>query len=930
MKNQTLNEKELIADLGLEGAANVISDRITRDIDNTYVASRLYASHIRTIAIPAYQLYTEYKHMMDKSVQSFIISNFDTLEAMIDRERDNIYTYSGIRDIVVNYLFKIKGEPREEIQWMWMRVAVQVAYPDLNDIKATYDMLSTKLGIHATPTCVNAGMCNNQLESCFCIDIGDNMNSIANAQKLVLMGSKCNGGFGIYVGRIRHSRVYNRGITKGVPGLLYHLFNNSVAYADQLGSRPGACTAYCPVWHKDIETFIIMRNKVTAGPLWIEHINLAVCIPDLFYIRAQQNKQWSLFCPRETQLLWASKHGVDISDSSAVDKCPSLCDMHGKDFEQFYLMCEDAGIASATVSASDLEHQIQIQTCQSGMPFIFNIDNVNRKSNQQHLGTIVHSNLCVHPDTLILTSKGDIPIIDLVGKVTTVWNGLTWSSVTPRKTGESQLLWEIFFSNGRRIVCTPYHKFHILGNSPVSSVIEARSLSIGDQLIPWLDPNTNRLVDPISVTSIVKDVCVSDTYCFNEPINHTGIFNGIIAGNCTEIVQFSKPDEIYPTCDLATINIAQMLDVSGTAIDWKKLAAITRLLVRNLNRVIDRTSGILDNTGYKLCQQYLKSEDPVEREVASRLISYMEKDPTANARNSNRAVGIGIMGFTSMLSQLNICYGSNASIDLLCNIRAAIYWHSLDESHRLAQISGPYVTFEGSSISKGILTPDQWIDENQYFASLGHNRYNFKLISPSRFGVSETWDDLRTRVKSGIRNSFLTCQMPNVTTANIFAVSAGIEPYYEILKSRNGASGSTVVIYESFISVMKKYDLYDSQKITSYLMENYGKVQGLHTIFDIDDPRREKCKKLESLFESSFSINKKTYILLNQISGMYVDQAQSLNIFFDKPNSEYMVTLNRYAWMNGCKTRYYCRRMMESLSRKTLCTKDDPECRSCQ
>jgi ribonucleotide reductase alpha subunit len=183
---------------------------------------------------------------------------------------------------------------------MWMRIAVQVAMPQytwvnkgkwmkvisgsIEEVRETYEILSRREGIHATPTCVNAGFHIPQLESCFVVPMGDSMLSISDVHKIAAMGSKCNGGFGIDVGRIRHSRVANRGNTKGIPGVL-KLFNTLVPYADQLGSRPAAINVLAPVWHVDIETFLTMRDMKAPKDIQCTNLNYTVSIPDLFYKR---------------------------------------------------------------------------------------------------------------------------------------------------------------------------------------------------------------------------------------------------------------------------------------------------------------------------------------------------------------------------------------------------------------------------------------------------------------------------------------------------------------------------------------------------------------------------------------------------------------------------------------------------------------------
>lgn len=754
---------DLISKLGYEGAASVVTSESVDNLDYVYLAGDLYRRYIESVCLDEKELLKKYKYRFTSEFYSFVLSNYDILSSYIVRDRSTGYKYSSIKDIASNYLMKQGSSILEDIQWMWMRVAVQVAMPNLDDIRDTYDILSTRKAIHATPTCVNAGIrCNNedrsQMESCFLISIGDSMSSIANTQKLFLMGSKNNGGFGVDISRIRHSQVSNRGITKGVPGLL-NIWNTIVPYADQLGSRPGAATFFLSIHHKDIETFIKMKDKNSS--IQATNLNYAVSIPDLFMKRVESNMKWSLFCPRDEKRLWVRLHGGDCNISDDVDKAPCLSDLHGEDFNTFYMKYEESDIVYKTVDARDLWMKICTLRSTIGSPFIFFKDNVNRKSNHQHLGTITQSNLCM------------------------------------------------------------------------------------------------------------------------------------------EIVQYTKPEEIAASCDLATINLPEF--VRGDDIDWYSLGRITRLLTRNLNRVIDRTSGIL----------------PRSESI----------DPSRTGCLTHRAIGIGVMGFASMLSLMEIEYGSSRSIDIGTRIRACIYYHSMDESVSLAERDGKCQSWYGSPLSKGILHPDMYEME-----CISENRRRYVSVEPSSFGIDATWDMLRQRVKRGTRNSLTTCQMPNSTTSSVIGVSPGVEPFFDILYSSSNINGSRMDIYDSFKTVMMRYNLYDPVLLAHHLKENKGSISKLETVYD--PVYRDTILRIKSFFKNGFTVNKKKMLQLYQSMGVYVDQAQSTNIFYDRPNAEYLSQLQMDAWKDGCKTLYYVHRkttdkisLQSSKKEPEVCTAD---CRSCQ
>lgn len=1199
--------RDLVSSMGYMRAAKILSESLDKNVEYTYVAGVLYALSLQEKAVDMHQFVQEKSTLFNPLYREFFLAHYEALQSVIDHTRDFGYQFAAVKTIAKNYLFKYKGEPIESIQWAWMRVAIQVAAPledwrhysqgkdVLREVIATYNILSQREGIHATPTCINAGYSTPQLESCFLVRIGDNMLSIADVQKLLLVGSKCNGGFGVFVGDIRHSRVANRGITKGVIGLA-KVINGLVPYADQLGSRPMAVNLILPIWHCDTPTFITMKDENAPLDVRATQLNYTVSIPDLFYQRCLEGGNWSLFCPRECKIQWVKEHGGDPDNTHEIDAAPSLCDVWGDKFVEYYLMCERAGIVKQVMKARDLDAGLNTYRAMIGEPYRLNIDNVNRKSNQKNLGTLVQTNLCVHGSTLILTDKGYIPIQDRVDKETVIWNGFEWSTVTPKMTGEDQHLLTVRFSNGSTLKCTDYHKFYTKESYSRSKTImvEARHLRPGMKLIKCDYPIVNQYdedtesmfkqyaythgffcgdgtyctgrpyvrlygekeklleylnirgeviretgeqericcklpfeippkftipmnasidtklrwlegyvdadgcvtkcdkYDTIQVSSIniefidgiklllqtlgcdckyslMRSACkkrlpknngskeygiydckdiyrmtistknlktlynlgfkpkrlqfnisdgiltqkdtsryitiesvmdegeYADTYCFTEPKRHMGIFNGIITGQCTEILQYTCAEpsgphgEMAATCDLATINVASLVRYTGknTVIDWKRLEEITRQFVRNLDRVLDRTSGILPNEGEKEIDSLLSSGETGTqlREMLLRMKKNIQRDPTYNARQKTRAIGIGIMGLASLFALLGIEYGSKESMEIGARIRAAIYMYSLDESCLLASEKGSYPLFEGSPLSQGILTHDMWAQEDIERKSLeasmeiapssigrtsnegtsshemhfsefvepdyvqaykeASKRYTWKEIDPSLFGSSLSWDDLRTKVRRGVRNSLLTCQMPNATTSGAFGVSASIEPFYEVYFTTDNANGKDTTIYDALRDVFLVSGLYDPEKIASYLYQNKGRIDGLSSVFP--EESKDKVKALEKLFPHAFRINKKKYLLFIQYMGRYIDQAQSTNIFFDKPNASYLARLSYMNWINGASTEYYVRRLagtekvdpfmdrsskdipLTNINQSTpLCRRDNPDCVSCQ
>jgi len=230
------------------------------------------------------------------------------------------------------------------------------------------------------------------------------------------------------------------------------------------GKRNGSFAIYLEPWHADIEIFLQMRKNHGDEELKARDLFYALWIPDLFMQRVKENGTWTLMCP---------------------DECPGLADAHGEEFEKLYKSYETLKKGRATVQARDLWFKIMDAQMETGTPYLCYKDSANRKSNQKNLGTIKSSNLCVAPETLILTDKGHIEIQSLKDETVQVWNGNEFSEVTVRKTGEDQELIKIYTDDGLFIECTPYHKFFIQSSYALSSQskVDAKDLSIGDKLI---------------------------------------------------------------------------------------------------------------------------------------------------------------------------------------------------------------------------------------------------------------------------------------------------------------------------------------------------------------------------------------------------------------------------------------------------------------
>lgn len=389
------------------------------------------------------------------------------IESMIDYNRDYLIDYFGFKTLERAYLFKVHNKVVERPQHMWMRVAIGIHGSNLELVRETYNLMSQKYFTHATPTLFNAGTPHPQLSSCYLIAMeDDSLDGIFNTLHDCARISKWAGGIGLHIHNIRAKGTLIQGTNGLSTGLvpMLRVFNNTARYIDQGGKRNGSFAMYLESWHADIEDFLELRKNHGDEELKARDLFYALWTPDLFMERVKENGKWSLFCPHE---------------------CPGLADVYGQKFKDLYEKYESESRGRKIVNARDLWFKIMDAQMETGTPYILFKDASNIKSNQQNLGTIKSSNLCVAPETLILTEKGHIEIQTLVNQNIKVWNGEEWSEVTIKKTGEDQELIDVNTDDGSKLTCTPYHKFYIQNNYSSSSIekIEAKDLKPNDKII---------------------------------------------------------------------------------------------------------------------------------------------------------------------------------------------------------------------------------------------------------------------------------------------------------------------------------------------------------------------------------------------------------------------------------------------------------------
>ncbi|ANE46193.1 ribonucleotide-diphosphate reductase subunit alpha [Paenibacillus swuensis] len=307
------------------------------------------------------------------------------LGSYIVPERDYLFNYIGLKTLADRYMIKsFSGDVLELPQELFMGVAMHLAMKETDKLawaKQFYDALSQLQMTVATPTLANARKPFHQLSSCFIDTVPDNLWGIYNSDQSFAQVSKHGGGMGIYVGKVRSKGSDIRGF-KGVAGGVIPWvknFNNTAVAVDQLGVRSGAVAVYLDVWHKDIFDFLNVKTNNGDDRMKAHDIFPGICIPDLFMRRVKERGVWHLFDPHEVRSVMGY----------AIEDC------WGEVWESRYEECvADPRLSKEEVPVMDIMKKILSSAFETGTPFLFFRDTVNRANPNKHKGMIYCSNLC--------------------------------------------------------------------------------------------------------------------------------------------------------------------------------------------------------------------------------------------------------------------------------------------------------------------------------------------------------------------------------------------------------------------------------------------------------------------------------------------------------------------------------------------------------
>jgi ribonucleoside-diphosphate reductase alpha subunit len=310
---------------------------------------------------------------------------------------------------------------------------------------------------------------------------------------------------------------------------------------------------------------------------------------------------------------------------------------------------------------------------------------------------------------------------------------------------------------------------------------------------------------------------------------------------CTEIIEFTSKDEVA-VCNLASIALNKFVGEDGK-FDHQKLYDITKVITRNLNKVID--------------------------------VNYY---PVEEARTSNmrhRPIGLGVQGLADTFIMMRMPFDSDEARRLNEDIFETIYFAAMEASMELAKVNGPYETFKGSPTSKGIFQFDMW------GVTPKSGRWN--------------WEQLKQEVKkNGIRNSLLLAPMPTASTSQILGNNECFEPYTSNVYTRRTLSGEFIIANKHLMKDLIELGLWN-ETMRQKLIATNGSVQAIPEI----------PQNIKDIYKTVWEISQKAIIDMSAERGAYICQSQSLNIHLKDPNFGKLTSMHFYAWKKGLKTGMY-------------------------
>lgn len=859
-----------------ELAAEICASRSTIHPDYGILASRIIISNHHKNTSPSFSevilslwnnldVHGIRNPIINNELYEMTLSNKEKINSVIDYNKDYNFDYFGFKTLERAYLIKIGVKVIERPQHMIMRVSLAIHKDDIKEAIKSYKIMSDGYFTHATPTLFNMGTKREQAFSCFLLQMQDD--SISGIYKTLsdcAQISKYAGGIGIATHNIRAKGSQIRGtngITDGLVPML-KVFNETARYVNQAGKRKGSFAIYLEPWHADIEDFLMLRRNTGAESERARDLFYSMWIPDLFMERVEADGDWTLMCP---------------------DECPGLNKVYGAEFVDLYTRYETEGRGRKSVKARKIWETIIDSQIETGTPYIGFKDAVNRKSNQKNLGVIQSSNLCI--EIVEYTAPDEHAVCCLL------------SVALPKYIEEPVLN----ISDKIVIYSKSDCKFCDLAKNLLKRYkLEYEEIKLDDDnirksIFAKINKGEMKCTDDgceLPEGGIIKSV----------PQIYIGGMTGRRIGGYYELQKFLLP----------TYN-------------FEKLREVTKICVRNLNKLID--------------------------------YNYYPVLETENSNRRHRPIGIGIQGLADVFAKLRIPFDSQEGVDMSRKIAEHMYFAACESSMELARRRKKHVQDYRRLLKKEDKTEGDYMLikelKEQHFiypdeieklpmglagayssfvgspASHGELQFDLWGIEPSD-ELKDDWDRLKVDIKKhGIRNSLLMAMMPTASTSQLLGNNECIEPYTNNIYTRQTLAGTFTIVNKHLVKDLLDLGIWNKDMKDKIILAD-GSIQDINEI----------PAHIKELYKTVWEIKQKWLIDHATARGPFICQTQSMNLFMKDPTMKKINAMHFYSWRKGLKTGiYYLRSLaktqgqkfsvdIDKVKKNTIPSLDD-ECMAC-
>jgi ribonucleotide reductase alpha subunit len=660
-------------------------------------------------------------------------AEYDKINSFMKHSRDFELAHYQLEQVRKKYALrdKSKGVEYESCQFVYMRMAMALASDEdsdvkLKDVKAYYEMFSKGVINAPTPNYVNLGTPLRGYASCALHTTNDNAKSLAIGDHIAYTMTCMSAGIGAHINTRSMGDPVRNGTILHQGKLPYYRSLVAATKANLQSGRGGASTIYYPIFDPEVDVISRLKNPMSTEDKKIRGADYALQVNKFVVRKAAKNED--MFC---------------FNSFTAPDLYEAFYSEDQELFAELYTKYEKRKtLKKVWFNPRDVIITVLNEGYETGRAYLHFVDEANTHTPFKE--SIYSSNLCVTPDTLIMTDKGNLPIGELRGQNVTVYNGVNYTNTVVVKTGEDQEIIEVVvgrYVDGRyeqevSVKATPYHKWYL---DAQGEPVRTFQLEEGDWLESWEDEEGRLITSMVACLKVAEN---SDTYCVSEFERGKAIFNGILTGNCNEI-------------ELPTKGYSNMQDLYNPDFEGEGEIALCSLAAINVGKV--KSEKDYEDAAY----YSLKMIDKVIH-LGEYVFPHLEK--TAKSRLS---AGIGITGLAEYMAQGKLSFSSPEGKRAMHELAERHAYYAIKASLRLAKEKG-----NAPWISK-TKWPEGWLPIDSYNKNVD-NVVDSNLVYD--------WETLRKDIISqgGIRNSVLIAHMPTESSSKASGATNGLYPIRDL------------------------------------------------------------------------------------------------------------------------------------------------------